>query len=102
MKYACSFPDCPYETNQRSKIDFHHIVPREIDPKSRITVPLCKTHHAMIYVRESVAGQHSIATEGSLIIHNIFQGTHESGILYETMEGKRFYWLPKSKELWND
>lgn len=30
MKYHCNFPNCKYETDDRSLIEFHHIIPKEL------------------------------------------------------------------------
>ena len=99
--YKCYFPGCEYETNSRSKIDMHHIVPREIK-KTKVTIPLCKNHHAMIYVPESTAGQHSIKDAGSLIIKGKYKSTGGDSIMYESMDGKSFYWFPDTKDRWEN
>lgn len=101
MIYKCSFPGCEYETESRSKIDFHHITPRELDPSTKQTIPLCKTHHALIYVPESKVGQHSIKSNDSLIIRGRFKSTIGDSILYENINGEKFYWFPSKKEKWN-
>ena len=84
-KFECWFPNCTYSTSSRSKIDFHHVVPREIDPSPRNkgTIPLCKTHHALIYVPEVMHGQHSIKVDDSLIIKGVFESTNGKAIEYE-------------------
>lgn len=97
--YECWFPNCQYSTNSRSKIDYHHVIPRELDPspRNKMTIPLCKTHHALIYVPESCSGQHSIRTLDSLIIKGIYDSTVGKAILYENMNGEEFYYTPKDK-----
>lgn len=102
LKHICYFPNCEYETESRSKIDHHHIIPREIDKSSKVTLPLCKTHHALIYVPNAKSGQHSIKTTDSIIILGKYKSTQGYGIHYETEKGTRFYWFPDSKETWND
>lgn len=97
--HKCYFPGCEYETNSRSKIDMHHIIPREIK-NTKVTVPLCKTHHAMIYIPEATAGQHSIKADGSLIIKGKYKSTNGESIHYESIDGKGFYWFPDSKDRW--
>ena len=102
-KFKCYFPGCNYETDSRSKIDFHHIIPQEIK-KSKVTIPLCKTHHALIYVPEATAGQHSINTSDSLIVKGKYKSTDikaGDAILYEDINGNSFYWYPETKEKWN-
>jgi len=58
--YFCEFPDCTYSTNDRSKIDYHHIIPKEMngcdDEWNRMW--LCPNHHRMIYIAGS-HGNHS-------------------------------------------
>jgi len=100
--HKCHFPDCEYETDERSKIDYHHVIPRELNKRSKVTIPLCKTHHAMIYVPQSKSGQHSIKTEGSLIIHNTYTSTQGNSIHYESMDGDKFYWFPDTGDRWDD
>ncbi len=102
MRHICYFPDCNYETTIRSKIDYHHVVPREVDKKSKVTIPLCKTHHSLIYVEESKKGQHSIQSNESLIIRGIFKSTQGNSLLYEDSSGKQFYYFPDSKEKWDN
>jgi hypothetical protein len=100
-KYTCWFPNCNYETNDRSKIDYHHVVPREINPKSKITIPLCKNHHALIYIPDSKAGQHSIQSIDSLEIKGIFESTIGKTIHYKNIEGNEFYFFPRTGEIWD-
>ena len=101
--YKCSFPGCDYTTESRSKIDYHHVTPREIDPKSKITLPLCKTHHALIYVPESKCGQHSIKSESSLIILGQFKSTMGNSIHFESVDsGNKFYYFPDTGDKWDD
>jgi hypothetical protein len=89
----CHFPNCDYQTSSRNKMHLHHIIPREVDPKSKATIPLCPTHHALIFVEESKHGQHSIKTSESLIIRQIFDATSGKCILYEDMNGTEIYHL---------
>jgi hypothetical protein len=96
MKYKCNFPYCGYETNNKSKIDFHHIVPKEIGGHNGPTISLCKNHHAMIYHPLVKFGQHSIKCDESLIIHQTYKSSEGIAIHYENMEGEQFYWLPDS------
>jgi hypothetical protein len=101
MRYKCVFPSCSYCTNSRSKIDFHHVVPRELDPspRNKLTVPLCKTHHALIYCPDVKYGQHSIKDLKSLIILNIFKSTDGDVIHYKDMYETEFYYFIDSEEI---
>jgi hypothetical protein len=100
MLYKCWFPGCEYETFHRSKIDYHHITPREIDPKSRITVPLCKTCHSLIYHPLVLYGQHSIKTELSIEILGVFDTTTGKAIKYKNNKDEIIYYCPFSKAEW--
>lgn len=93
--FKCVFPNCNYCTKVRSKIDFHHVIPKEVDnhPDNKLTVPLCKTHHALIYHPEAKYGQHSIKEINSLIIKQIFDSTDGKAILYEDMDQNQFYYF---------
>ena len=101
--FKCNFPGCKYETNHRSKIDYHHINPKEIDssPSNKITIPLCKTHHSLIFHPGVKYGMHSINTENSLKILGLFKSTDGNAILYENYEGKQFFYLPLINEYMN-
>ena len=33
IEYKCHWPNCQYHTDERSLIEFHHIVPRELWPR---------------------------------------------------------------------
>jgi hypothetical protein len=101
-QFNCSFPGCTYSTNSRSKIDYHHVVPREVNSRSKVTIPLCKNHHALIYVPEATHGQHAIKTEESLIILGQFLSTNGNSIQFECMEGKKFFYFPDTGERWDD
>jgi hypothetical protein len=98
--FKCWFPGCDYCTNSRSKIDFHHIIPKEIDsrPSNKWTVPLCKTHHAMIYVPNAKYGQHSIKVDDSLIIKHVYDSTCGKTVHFESMDGNAFYYNPETKD----
>lgn len=100
--YKCHFPNCDYQTELKSKIDLHHVVPKELNPKSRITIELCKTHHSYIYVPNSKYGQHSIKTDLSLEILGIYNSTDGKGIHYKDAKGKQFYYFPNDKSFMND
>jgi len=89
---------CNYETIYKSKIDQHHIIPREIAP-SRATVPLCKNHHALIYIPKATAGQHAIQVPESIEIIQIYDSTDGKSIHYRDYEGKEFFYFVESKKV---
>lgn len=104
IKYECWWPGCEYCTNSRSKIDFHHVTPKEINPhkNNKVTIPLCKTHHAMIYHPEAKTGQHSIKCDDSLKITMVTTSTNGKVVLYEDMNGKGISYFTKTKEVFYD
>jgi hypothetical protein len=101
-KYKCWFPGCNYETDSRSKIDFHHIVPREVDSRSKVTVPLCKTCHALVYHPQSKSGQHSINTDKSIQILNIYESTAGKTLHCQRFDGTKMYYYPSDGTIWED
>jgi hypothetical protein len=66
--FKCLF--CDYETEKRSKIHRHHIVPKELGGSNKRfnRVDLCPNHHNKIYVPDSKQGIHSIKAEDSIIL----------------------------------
>jgi len=70
MKYKCQFPDCNYETNIKSQINFHHIIPKELNgcDKSFNIISLCPNHHTKIFIPESKHGNHTMKGSDSIII----------------------------------
>ena len=93
MKYKCSFPNCGYVTEKRSKIEFHHITPQEVI-RSSVTLPFCPTHHRLIYHPLASSGCHSSQTNDSLEIVGLFESTHGKAIHYKDLNGKMFYYIP--------
>jgi hypothetical protein len=91
--FKCSFPGCDYSTASRSKIDFHHVTPKELK-ETKLVIPLCKTHHSLIFHPLVHYGQHSIRTEESLEIVNVFDSTHGKAIKYKRFDGSTFFYLP--------
>jgi len=90
--FKCSFPGCGYTTTSRSKIDFHHVTPKELK-ETKLVIPLCKTHHSLIFHPLVHYGQHSIRTEESLEIVNVFDSTHGKAIKYKRFDGSTFFLL---------
>jgi len=98
MLYECNFPGCLFTTEHRSTLDYHHIIPREI-LRTKATISLCKNHHALIYVPESNAGQHSINTPESIQIIKIYKSTDGNVLHYKDYNGKEFYYFLRTKEI---
>jgi len=100
-QYKCWFPGCKYETDSRSKIDYHHITPREVDSLSKVTIPLCKTCHALVYHPESKSGQHSINTPESIQILNIYESTSGKSVHYKEYDGQEKFYIPSDCTTFN-
>lgn len=82
--FNCSFPNCDYKTDKKSLIDFHHIVPKEVNPRktNKVTVSLCKNHHAKIFHPDSKQGQHSRLHDDSIHIINLLESTNGKVLHY--------------------
>jgi len=98
MKYKCNFPLCEYSTTYRSKIDHHHIIPKEIS-KTTQTIPLCKNHHSLIFHPDAKHGQHSINTTESIQILAVYNSTGGNTLCYQDYDGKAFYYFMESGEV---
>ena len=98
MKYICHFPNCSYSSDHKSKIDFHHLTPREVK-KSKLTLSFCKNHHNLIFHPESTSGQHAINTKESIQILNIFESTDGKVLHYQDFNNKMFYYFFKNKSI---
>ena len=88
-KYRCVFPGCGYETDDRRLIEFHHIKPRELGNTLNrdVTIPLCPTHHKLIYCPESTAGQHSRMDCNSLSVVQVTNTTAGKAVIFCDMNG---------------
>jgi len=102
--FTCWWPGCDYCTNSRSKIDFHHVTPKEVNPHrtNRTTIPLCKTHHALIFHPQASAGQHSIRTEESMIILGVHDSTNGKTVQYESTSGESMFYFTRTGEVSKD
>jgi len=97
--YGCHFPGCLFETEHKFGIDHHHITPREVDPNTKATIPLCKNHHNMIFHPEAKLGQHSRNTTESIQILDIFKSTGGKALHYQDYNGKKFYYFFENKAI---
>jgi len=88
--FKCCFPGCPYETEHRALIDFHHIHLRELGSRlgSDVAIPLCPTHHKLIYHPEATSGQHSRKFAQSMVVKQVTDSTNGKCVIFEDMEGK--------------
>ena len=89
MKYRCVFPNCRYETDDRSLIEFHHIHPKELGVTLNrdVTIPLCPTHHKMIYHPGATSGQHSVQHDGSLSVVQVTNTTTGKAVIFKDVAG---------------
>ena len=89
MKYRCVFPNCNYETDDRSLIEFHHIHPKELGVtlNKDVTIPLCPTHHKMIYHPGATAGQHSVQGKDSLSVVQVATTTAGKAVIFRDIAG---------------
>ena len=90
MKYRCLFPNCNYETDDRSLIEFHHIHPKELGVKLNkdVTIPLCPVHHKMIYHPGASAGQHSVCHPDSLSVVQVTNTSTGKAVIFRDISGK--------------
>lgn len=75
--YKCQMPDCDYMCEDKSQINFHHIVPQSMGGSNNPSnlIELCPNCHARVYVPEMKHGTHSIKHSNSVILHGIFLST---------------------------
>jgi hypothetical protein len=97
--YNCYFPHCKFSTTFRHLIDAHHIIPKELNSKSKLTLYFCKTHHAFIYHPEAKHGQHAIKTSESIEILNLLNSTEGKALHYKDSTGKTFYYFYRTGEI---
>lgn len=90
MKYRCVFPNCQYETDDRSLIEFHHIHPKELGVvlNRDVTIPLCPTHHKMIYHPGATSGQHSVMHDDSMSVVQVTNTTAGKAVIFRDVSGK--------------
>ena len=76
-KFRCQFPGCKYETDERNLIEYHHIIPIELNGinKDYNRLWLCPNHHKRIYIERAKSGVHSIKNKDSIIIKGKFLST---------------------------
>ena len=84
MTYRCVFPNCTYETDDRSLIEFHHIHPKELGVvlNRDVTIPLCPTHHKLIYHPGSKSGQHAVMHGDSLSVVQVANTTAGKAVIF--------------------
>jgi len=104
--FKCNFPKCEYTTENKSKIDRHHIIPKEVQKrkgiKNNVLIPLCPNHHKMIFHPESKFGQHSIKCKTSIHIINILKSTTGQSIQYlDYFDNKEKFYFPSTGEIWD-
>ena len=68
--FYCYFPNCEYETDIRSQIVYHHIIPRSLNGSNKKynRIYVCPSCHSKIYVPEMKNGIHSKKGKDSIEI----------------------------------
>jgi hypothetical protein len=86
MRYKCCAPECTYQTDHRSQIHIHHIVPRSMggSNKSFNLLEVCPNCHSRIFVPGATSGIHSKQHDNSFVITRVVLGT--SGRLIEYID----------------
>ena len=89
LRYKCVFPNCVYETDDRSLIEFHHIHPKELGIKlsQHVTIPLCPTHHKLIYHPDATSGQHSIQHPESMSVVQVAMTNTGHCVIFKDSSG---------------
>ena len=91
--FGCEFPKCNYTTNHRSQVNYHHIVPLELNgsDKDYNRIWLCPTHHTKIYVPKSKSGMHSIKGQDSIVLIQWLNSTGGKVLEYNDIKGNKFF-----------
>jgi len=90
--FGCEFPKCNYTTNHRSQVNYHHIVPLELNgsDKDYNRIWLCPTHHTKIYVPKSKSGMHTIKGQDSIVLIQWLNSTGGKVLEYNDIKGNKF------------
>ena len=93
MIYNCELKSCNYTTLNRSQIQYHHIVPLELNGSNKEynRIWLCPTCHTKVYVKESRRGIHSIQGQDSIIIIQWMSSTSGRVLECQDRSGNNFY-----------
>ena len=101
MRYCCESPGCSYQTNTKSHINTHHIIPRELGGTNAKwnLIKLCPSCHSHIYVPDSKHGNHMVKGEDSIILHGWRMTTGGKMLEYTDKDGVLKYWKREKAEL---
>ena len=91
--YKCEFPGCVgYETEHRSQIHYHHIIPRECGGSnlSKNLIPVCPNCHSRIFI-EGTHGIHSVNGNDSIVINRWMKSTAGRVLEYKDNGGNTCY-----------
>ena len=104
--YKCKFPGCDYETKEKSLIDIHHIVPRELGGSNKEfnLIEMCPCHHRKIYIEESSSGPHSKKHEDSIVILNVYKSTNGDVLHFKDSKDTEYsyHYYNNMKVNWED
>lgn len=93
MKHKCQFPGCTYETESRTQIHNHHIIPKECGGSDREgnRIFLCPNCHTRIFVPTAKTGIHSFNNENSIILIHKLRSTSGMVLEYVVNEETKYY-----------
>ena len=83
--YYCQLPNCDYQTESKSQINFHHIIPKSLNGSNKKSnlLAVCPNCHSTIYVSGVVTGPHSVKSDNSIVINKKVQTTAGMAIEYK-------------------
>ena len=86
--FKCQMPECTYMCEDKSQINFHHIVPRSMggSDKAFNLIELCPNCHARIYVEGIASGQHSVKNKNSVVLLSKMLSTSGLVISYKNVD----------------
>lgn len=99
--YYCQFPNCLYFTNIRSQINYHHIIPSELNgsDKDYNRIYLCPNHHSKVYVPLAKSGIHCVKGKDSIVILGKLSST--IGSIIECVDMNNVYYFIKENKSQN-
>ena len=92
--YKCQMPGCDYETENKSQIAFHHIIPSSMGGTNDDgnIIMLCPNCHTRIYVEGVKSGIHSIKNENSIILMQKYMSTSGLLISYKNIDSNDIHY----------
>lgn len=100
--YCCLYPKCDFTTSKRREIDYHHIIPKELNGSNNASnrMWVCPNHHRLIFVPGTTNGHHSIKSKNSIIIKKFLQSTNGIVLSYiDCEDNKEYLYMYKTKDI---